>query len=447
MPTCQEGDVTGFPLRISQSVYTEWPATTNSQGQIQKLTAPTDFTVQWGPPAAATIQVYQTPTTADKQGVFQIRGLNTVTDNTTLTFGTAVYKCSGVLSLVQNQHKNFTQDTNAIYEAILAFQLSNKQMNPSSPDVILLCRPIVFAGSSSPPLWSVIDEACLRDAPRNIGSLDLSTLYGYNSTYLMPMISYQTCMPVKLLNYKGQASYLESIRIRVCVVPQPIYVVASENGLGKCTSVNKYTLVTEPRNLVDVFDSASGGTIFQFRDGLGSDLYPNNVTKHNFVTNASPSIISAFTDLINTIEILVPEAFLGKSLADIAKATVPPPVQKAKKAFKCYTINPEKDIVGDQIMVDPTTGESLTDTISDRSGGIGSLDSPGSPSGVMPGDIEHALTTFTIAVGAIVLICYLLYIFFLVFHKENSFHDAFYHILIFIVLLVCLILFGIFVEK
>jgi hypothetical protein len=447
MSTCEAGDTTGFPLRISQSVFSEWPATTDSQGQIQKLTVPTDFTIQWGPPAGATIQVYQTATTVNRQGVFQVRGLNTVTDNTTLTFGTAVYKCSGVLSIVQNQHKNFTQHADAIYEAILAFQISNKQMNPSSPDVILLCRPIVFGSWNSSPLWSVIDEACLRDAPRNIGSLDLSTLYGYNSTYLMPMTSYQTCMPVKLLNYKGHTSHLDSIRIRVHVVPQPIYVVASENGLGKCTSVNKYTLITEPRNLVDVFDSASGNTIFQFRDGLGPDLYPNNATRHNFVTNASSSIISAFTDLINKIEILVPEAFLGKSLADIAKTSVPPAVQKNKKAFKCYTINPEKDIVGDQIMVDPTTGESLRDTISDRSQGLGSIDSPGAPSGVMPGDIEEALTTFIIVIGAIVLLSYLLYILFLVFHKENSIHDAFYHILIFIVLLVCLILFGIFVDK
>lgn len=446
MPVCQDGDTTGFPLRISQSLYAEWPGTSQSQQQIQKLTVPTDFTVQWGPPASASIQVYQTPPKSEETPVFQVRGLNTVTDNTTLTYGSAVYKCSGVLSIVQNQHPFFTQSGNAQYEAILAFQLSNKQSNPSAPDIILLCRPIVFGGWNNTALFPVIDEACLRKAPRNIEGLDLSTLYGYNSTYLMPMITYQTCMPVKLLNYKGQSSYLDSIRIRVNVVPQPIYVAASENGLGKCSVVNRYTLITEPRNVVDVFDSASGNTVFQFRDGLGTDLYPFKAVP-NFVTNASPAVVSEFVEIIQNLEILVPEAFLGKSLADIGKATVPPPLKKAKRAFKCYTINPEKDIVGDQIMVDPTTGESLKDTLEGSSNGFGSLGSPGSPgspSGIMPGDVEHALTMFTTVTGSVILICYLLYIFYLIFHKENSLHDATYHILIFIVLLVCLVLFGIY---
>jgi hypothetical protein len=101
--------------------------------------------------------------------------------------------------------------------------------------------------------------------------------------------------------------------------------------------------------------------------------------------------------------------------------------------------------------VDPTTGESLKDTIEGSTNGIGSLslpDSPDSPSGIMPGDVEYALTMFTTVAGSFILLCYFLYIFYLIFHKENSLHDATYHILIFIVLLVCLILFGIyFVDK
>lgn len=448
MPECQAGDTTGFPLRISQSLYSEWPATSNSQQQIQKLTIPTDFTVQWGPPSSASIQVTQTPNTPRQVGVFQVRGINTVTDNTTLTYGSAVYKCSGVLSIIQNQHKHFTQDSNALYEVILAFQIYNKSMNPSSPDIILLCRPIVFGSWNSSPMWPVIDEACVREAPRNMDRLDLSTLFGYDNSLLLPMITYQTCMPVKLLNYKGNASYVDSIRIRVNVVPQPIVMVASENGLGKCTSIDKYTLITEPRNLVDVFDSTSSNTLFQFRDGHGKDLFPNDTSKSNNVVNATPAVVSDFKELVNTIEVLVPEVYLGKSLSEIAKTATPPAVKKSKKAFKCYTINPEKDIVGDQIMVDPTTGESLQSTL-DAENKNNRMDGLGSPStsGIMPGDVEEFFITLTTAIGSITLLAYLLYIFFLVFHKENGMHDAFYHILIFIVLLVCLILFGIFVQK
>jgi hypothetical protein len=442
--TCQPGDTTGFPLQISQSLFTEWPATKNAQSQIQKLVVPTDFTVQWGPSTqTARISVTQTGRSDASPGIFQIRGISTITDSTTLTYGTASYKCSGVLSIVQNQHRNFCQDTNALYEVILAFQIANKSMNPSSPDIILLTRPIIFSTWNSSSFWPAVDEACLRNSPQTIAA-DLSTMFGYNQNILMPMISYQTCLPVKLLNYKSNPYSYGSIRVRVNVVPQPIYMVASENGLGKCSSIRKYTLITEPRRPVDIFDNSSANTILQFRDGYGSDLYPVQ-TKENMIPNEGATL-SAFTDILHKIEILVPEEFLGKSLSDISKATVLPQKKKEKKAFKCYTIDPNKDIVNDQIMIDPTTGECLRDTLKkealESAGGDPIYMNGQDTSGIMPGDIETIITTICVVIGTILLLVYLGYISHLIIYRGAGFHEALPHIFGFTLAFIALILMG-----
>lgn len=361
---CQGGDTSGFPLKLAQSLHSPWPATKDSQEQLKKLTVPTDFIVNWGPPTqSAQISVTQTLGSNGMQGVFQIRGIQTITDGTNLILGTANYKCSGVLSIVQNQHTFFNNLKDALYEVILAFQISNKSTNPSSPDIILLTRPIIFSkDTNSAPFWRAVDEASMR---RNVQStpLDMSTMFGYNSSTLLPMIAYQTCLPVKLLNYKSKPYKYGSMRVRVSVVTQPLYVIASENGLGRCSIIKKYTLITEPRNVVDVFEGASMNTFLQFKDGYGKDGYPTQMQANNLVPFAPGFNISTFSEIIQKIEILVPEAFLGKSLSELAGAGNPPPIKSKKKAFKCYTIDPTKDIVGDQIMVDTTTGRSLLDTI------------------------------------------------------------------------------------
>ena len=361
---CQPGDTSGFPLKLAQSLYSEWPATKDSQQQLKKLTVPTDFTVNWGHPTqSAQVSVRQTLAANGFPGVFQIRGIQTITDGTNLTLGSANYKCSGVLSIVQNQHTFLNNIKDALYEVILAFQISNKSTNPSSPDIILLTRPIVFSkNTNSSTFWPAVDEACMRKNVQSV-ALDMSTMFGYDSSTLMPMITYQTCLPVKLLNYKSNPYKYGSMRVRVNVVTHPIYVVATEKGLGRCSVINKYTLITEPRNVVDVFDGTSSNTLLQFKDGYGKDGFPVQTKSNNLVPFAPGSNISAFSDIIQKFEILVPEVFLGKSLAEIAQTKKPPPIKSKKKAFKCYTIDPSKDIVGDQIMVDPTTGKSLLDTL------------------------------------------------------------------------------------
>jgi hypothetical protein len=447
---CKSGDTIGFPVTLAQSLYTNWPATANAQQQIQRLIVPTDFSIQWQNNGQQTcsITVKQTLNSAAGPGVFQISGFNP--DGCTITYGPAIYQCSGVISIVQNQHPNLTQGSNAQYEMILAFQIKNKNINPSSPDIILLCRPLIFQNSGqNTPFWNAVDVSTTQQAVQNNVGIDLSSFYGYNASMPMPMITYQSCLSVKRFAMGGQFT-LGSLKIRVNVVPQPIYVVASETGLGKCSSINKYTLITTGNGPIDVF---GGGSILQFRDGNGADLFPLQTTSSYLVPLAAPNAISALADVLQKFEILVPDAFLGKSLSDIANIQTPPKVEARKKAYKCYTIDPSKDIVGDQIMVDPTTGQSLLDTQKqealDAAGGDTMLiegGSGGSP-GILPGDIEHILTVIAVAIGTLTLLAYLGFIVHMLLYRENGFHNSLPHILGFIVCFIGLVLFSVYVEK
>ena len=452
---CKPGDNTGFPVTLAQSLYKEWPATNDAQQQIRSLTVPTDFSIQWlnnGIQANTTISVRYTTSSGGVPGVFQISGFNP--DGSTITFGKAQYKCSGVISIVQNQHPMFCRDNFAQYEMILAFQIINKATNPSSPDIILLCRPISFQSSGSNPpnsFWNAVDTATFRNAPQT-ASIDMSTFFGYNASMLMPMITYQTCMPAKVFKTDGTASY-GSLRIRVNVVTDPLRVFASENGLGKCSSIRKYTLITSGNGPVGVF--GSNYNIIQFKDGTGADEFPNQKNTSNLVPNAAPNSISALADVLQKFEILVPEAFLGKSLAEIANSSKPKEPKKKKRPFKCYTIDPTKDIVDGQIMVDPTTGQSLKDTqkqdIFDAAGGDISIVSgqANADPGIMPGDIESFLTSIITFIGTITLLSYVGFIAYIFLHADAGYqlNTKIFHVVMFIVSFILLILFCVNVEK
>lgn len=446
LQACQTGTTTGFPIALSQNLYNDWPATQGSQEQLRKIMVPTDFTIQWGPPAAtANISVLQ------KTDLFQISGFNTVSDATSLTYGLARYKCSEIISVVQNQHANLSYSSDSLrYEAILAFYIQNKSMNPSSPDVILMCRPIEFNKVYTTAFWTAVNSAVKAEKPQTLTNFDLSSLYAYNKDILMPMITYQTCQHVKLLNYAGSASKMGSISIRVHVISQPMYIMADPGGTQLCSSVNKYTLALQPRRPADLFESAGGAT-FQFKDGLGDGGFPSG-SLENLVLLRPTTVLSSFDKVLNTFVYLMPKEFLGKSLAEIAEANSHTPKPNKKKSFKCYKLDPETDIKGDQILIDPTTGQSLNDTMKQKAYD----DSGGSPadfnlalrgpdtSGVMPGDVQNIVFIVLTSFGTIFLLAYLMYIVHTLVYRKNGFHQSIYHIVIFVALLIGLVLFGVY---
>lgn len=447
---CQAGDTTGFPITLSQILTNPWTGIEPSKQNIKLrgLTNPCDFTVNWAPAAQTTISVSQN---AEK---FQIRGLDSIASGTTLTYGRATYTCSSVLSIVRNQHTNLYNLGNspgATYEIILAFQINNKSENPSSPDIILMCRPIIFSSWNSIPFLSSVNEAVLRGNTQNT-TLDMSSIYGYDRSTLLPMVTYQTCLPTKLFN----PSRLGSIKVRVHLTTQPLYVIADENGLAKCSIVSTYIFVTEPKRVADLFLNmgVNGNTKVQFRNGRGGDGFPNGIgiSNDNLIPLAADSAISDFDKVVKKLSILVPEAFLGKSLGELSDINQPKPVAPKKKAFKCYRIDPEKDVIDDQIMVDPETGQSLKDTMTqealDSAGGDLSLlnaDGVNAP-GMMPGDWQHIIFIIITVVVTIFLVLDLGYIAQLFFIKKD-YHNGLMQLVIFIIVLVGITLLGLFINN
>ena len=447
LQTCQSGTISGFPISLSQKLYDTWPGISNLYAQIETLIAPTDFTIQWGPPAKGlSISVSHTP------DVFQISGFNTISDQTTLTYGLARYRCSEILSIVQNQHKTLGSG-DAEYEVILAFYIQNKSQNPSSPDVILMCRPLAFSTTQTSSFWTAVNASVKNGSPQSADDFDMSRIYGYDEKVLMPMITYQTCLPVKLLNYSGSTAN-GSISIRVHVVNQPLYIIADPGGTGVCSSVAKYTLAIQPGRPADLFDGASSDTIFQFQNGQGTDAFPSGslALLNNIVPMKPNSIISSFkgdNSVLNTFVYLVPEEFLGKSLAEIAEAKSHTPKEKKKKSFKCYKLDPDTDIKGDQILIDPTTGESLSDVMKQKT-----YDDTGDPaylningpdtSGIMPGDIQHGMFIALTTIGTILLLAHLSFILYLIFGPRKDINGAIYNGVIFAILLIGLVLFGVY---
>jgi hypothetical protein len=203
---------------------------------------------------------------------------------------------------------------------------------------------------------------------------------------------------------------------------------------------------------VDIFPNASANTVFQFRDGYGDDLFPLHSSNY-YIAQAPNETVSAFKDIIQKFQILVPEAFLGKSLGEIADVATPPPVPKKKKAFKCYRIDPEKDIKNDQILVDPQTGQSLHDTMKqealESAGGdptLAGLNVPDTSSGLMPGDIQQILLTIFIVVGTIIMLSYLGFIAH-TFLVKRDLHNGIYHFIFLILIIIVLSLIGAFIGN
>jgi len=442
---CSAGGTQGFPIKLSQKLNDVWTGETSESvnNKLKKLTVPTDFSVSWGPPAQnASVSVIF------NASVCQIRGIDTVSDSTTLTYGRAQYKCSSVISIVKNQHATLTNTGNSDYEVIIAFQLVSKYDNPSSPEVILMTRPLIFGSWNTAPFWSAVNTAMLRNTAQS-SVVDLSTMFAYNSSMLMPMVTYETCLPVKLINYQGAASATGSINVRVNVITQPIYVVVDENGLGQCSSVTKYTLVTEPRNLINIFENVSANTIMQFKDGYGPDGFPVPATT-NMIPQAAANIITNFDIVTDKIIILVPEAFLGKSLSELSDINTPAPLPKRQKSYKCYKIDSEKDIKNGQILVDPDTGEPLSETMRkeliESAGGDPSLLGT-APSGLAPGDVEYIMFIILTTLMSFGLFGYLIYTVSMIQAGGDTASYGYYTLAFFGILFIFLIIFSVFFGK
>lgn len=442
--TCQAGDTQGFPIRLSQKLLDPWPGVGAFDKQIKSMFTPYDFAVSWGPtstPVAITA-------TYEANTRLQIRGFDAMATATTLTYGPAIYSCSNVLSIVKIQHPTLASGS-ALYEAILAFTINNKQSNPSAPHIILLSRPLNFVASYGDSTWAPINEAIKKGGNAYTSNLNIPNFFQYSNGVMKPALAYTTCLPVKVLN--AGTNTMGSLRVRVIVVNQPMDIVSDTSVNQKCQNINRYLLNVEPRRLVDMMPGAGPAAVFQFKDGLGDGGFPASTSANNVFPLEPSTQISDFNTVVGKFDVLIPKEFMGKSLDEINSAIQPPTPKTNRKAFKCYRINPEKDIKNDQILVDPTTGETLGGTMAqdalDAAGGDPVLaaalqGAEPQASGIMPGDVQQILGIVFTVLGAVFLAAYLGFIVHTALFRKNI-SGALTHLGVFAGMLVGLVFFAI----
>ena len=451
LQSCPPGSTVGFPIKLNQSLFAEWPgASTDTATALKPLLQENELSVSWGPvQKGAQIVASVGPSS------FTVSGFNVAADGTTISLGTANYRCSEVISVAKIQHGSFCTDKNALYEFIQAFQIQNKGANPSSPDIILLCRPLVFNDTEN-AFWTAIDTSALKNGEPQRVDFDLKSLYAYSTGDLLPTVSYRTCLPVQLLNYNGETA-TGSIKIQVNVVMAPMYIKASSSGLATCRNVSTYSLVTTPKRPADCFPDATSSTGFQFSIALNK--YPSD-GKNNFRCIAPNSTLADLATTTQKVMIEVPKPFLSKSIATISKAVAPPlqstvegfTSESPTKNYKCYRIDPTRDVKDGQIMVDPTTGEPLSKVMDEENEGqdpaiTAALNGQAQqPSGLLPGDIEFILSIIATVIGSIILLAYGGYIVNILFVRKDL-NTGFFHTLNFIFALSCLCVFAIFFDK
>ena len=445
-----DGGTTGFPIKLIQNLFKSWPGINPSDASVNRLIAPIDFSINWAPKTNVNIAVTNTPS------VFQITGLDPVTNGTTMTYGTANYNCSPILTMIQIQHANLASvwgEGAPIQEIIQAFQITNKSMNPTSPDIMLFCRPVIVINDSwaATPFWTAVNDATASKSSKPVTNFDLSSLYTFDGSTLMPMISYQTCIPVQIAGSTKPAQK-GSLDIRVHVITSPLYIQGKSNGSNQCTNVTRYTLVTSGSGLspINVFNEAGYNNI-QFTTGRTSDgksnSYPS-ATNTDYLQPLPPSAsVRTWSQALQTFQFLIPTQFLGKSLSEIAKADSLPKPKKVNKPYKCYTIDPTRDVSGNMILIDPTTGEPLSDAVRkdqlDSAGGDAELamalgGSPPPDPGMQPGDIEEIVVIVIGVIGGVALLAYLFYIF--RFFMEHNLDEGWHHLVIFVIVFIVLFL-------
>jgi len=449
---------TGFPIRLSQNIFNPWAGGYNPSDPkvTNQLVVPTDFSISWGPKTQVEVSV------DNSQNQFKINGLESANTATTLIYGSANYYCQRTLSIIKIQHANLTQAKDATQELIMAFRIKNaqeKKNNPSSPDIILLCRPVVLISNtnSGSEFWRAVNNSVLKNN-RVLTSYNAAENFTYDGSVanpiLLPMMTYETCIPTQLLSSTNPPKE-GSTRIRVHVVTRPLNIASDDDGTGTCRRVLGFIMPIN--NLADIFGE-NKYTNAQFTNGTSADgttkTYPAATTPLSdslTVNLASPIEIGSWQSssgigtVLQTFAYLVPETFMGKSLSEIAAMSTNPKGPSIKKAFKCYTIDPRKDVVGDQILIDPTTGQTLTDTmrqeVLDSSGGdpalAAALAGNAIPNdGILPGDIENTFLVIFSIIAGIALIAYAFYIlrFFGVGnYKEGSYHTLGFFVMFFII--------------
>jgi hypothetical protein len=410
---CRLTGTNGFPLRLQRNIFDpNWSGINESDRR--KLISPIDFDIAFGPESSA-MNINTAITTGPNK--FEITIPDYYANNTTITYNKGSdllrYTALQTLSITNIRHSSLVNNAyNATHELMWPFVIdrNSKQNNPSSPDIILLCRPLILSeGSNTGPssdFWNAVNISASTTPQRQRATkVELSSVYTYGDSEktLMPMMTYETCLNTTFLSNPNKTG---RVIVRVHVITTPTSIYSQSSGTGQCSSSTDYIFPNSIKDkLISLISSTPAITDVQFTAG------------NQYKPPVMNEVISIWPR--DKIEFLVPEALLGKSLADISKRMeVPVNRSNRNKQYKCYTIDPTKDIKNGQITVDPLTGENLESTMNTRAneltGGDAQLAAAiavnaAANSGIMPGHVEYTIFVILTIAGTIFLCAELYY--------------------------------------
>ena len=348
--SCPDGSIGGFPLTLSKNLYEKWSGY-NTAGDTKNLETPYDLTIGWQK------KIYSGSSFRVEFSENSFARIYIPIYGSSITYNNTIYNALPYMSLVKTQNTKLLKG-DATQELIWAFKCPDPYAIPGNkPHLILICRGTRYKETDSvDAFWQVVESSFVSTSRKSNIQSD------YNLNTLFPTTEfnvYETCIQVGTIN---------NYRIRVYVIPTVLDIpLRKESESSKCTTVNKLVL-----NMADV---------------------PFNEQLPTLSTNT----IKSWDDVKKYIQVQ------KEGLPNNSNTT---PISGPKKNFKCYTIDPDKDIIGDQITIDPATGQPLLEYL--REDDMDELQS-NTPSWFTTGLIQKYGVYIAALVGASLIIAGLVY--------------------------------------
>lgn len=354
--SCSAGSILGFPLTLSKNIYDKWSGY-NTAGGTKQLETPYDLTIAWQK------KIYRNARFRVEFSANSYARIYIPLYNSSITYNNTEYNSVEYMSLVKTQNTNLIKrdgNGDATQELIWAFKpRDTNSISENKPHLILICRGTRYNQTGSVnAFWQAVDSSFVSNTRQS----DIETDYDLKTIFPTDEFNvYETCMTVGTnTNY----------RIRVYVIPTVLDIPLTNDSQtnATCTTVNKLVLnIIDDKGLNIQLPTLSSDTIQSWDDvkkyiQVQKEALPNN-------SNTTPN--------------------LGR-----------------KKNFKCYTIDPDKDIIGDQITIDPATGQPLLEYL--REDDMDELQS-NTPSWFTTGLIQKYGVYVAALVGASLIIAGLVY--------------------------------------
>jgi hypothetical protein len=356
--TCPTGTIGGFPITSAKNLYDRW-TTSHTDAELKKLETPYDLTISW-----SKIPRNRTFRNEVEAGSFSRLHISPYSDST-ITLNNIMYSALNYISLVNAQNSKLVRGNDATQELIWAFKAPAMDRIPgNNPHLILICRAGRYVvGMKTDQFWQAVETSFASTTKTSDirGEYDLKILFPTDE-----FNAYETCMTVgTTTNY----------RIRVYVIPRILDIPLTRDSATseKCSSVMQLSLKVD--------DAAFNNT-------------------NRLLSRLGENFIRSWDDVKKYIQVQ------KNTLLDYSATTRP--ASSPRKNFKCYTIDPDKDIVGDQITIDPSTGQPLSEYLNEDIDA--ELQPAATPSWLTVGNLQQYGIYIGAGLGVCIIVAGLIYI-------------------------------------